>query len=47
MLIKHGEVDAVVMGEGELTTLNLFNNLQNGEVFSTITGLIIRGKGGL
>lgn len=42
LLIRHREVDMVVVGEGELTTLGLFGRLQNKQCPADVSGLIFR-----
>jgi anaerobic magnesium-protoporphyrin IX monomethyl ester cyclase len=42
LLIRHTDVDAVVVGEGEATIVDLFERFQNGETLSGIEGLIFR-----
>lgn len=44
MLSRHREIDAAVVGEGESTTLELFERLQNEQRLDDINGLIFRDK---
>jgi radical SAM superfamily enzyme YgiQ (UPF0313 family) len=45
LLEKHPEIDAVVLGEGEVTTATLLHALENGVDFAQVAGIIYRYKG--
>jgi radical SAM superfamily enzyme YgiQ (UPF0313 family) len=42
MLVRHREIDAVVVGEGEVTFVELLERLQNKQDLSDVNGLILR-----
>jgi anaerobic magnesium-protoporphyrin IX monomethyl ester cyclase len=42
MLVRHREIDAVVVGEGEVTFVELLERLQNKQDLSDVNGLIFR-----
>ncbi|MCZ2809539.1 MAG: radical SAM protein [Candidatus Bathyarchaeota archaeon] len=44
LLVRHREIDAVVVGEGESTTLELFERLQNDQDLDDVSGLVFRDK---
>lgn len=45
LLVRHNEVDAVVVGEGEVTADRLFQKLQNEKGLNNVRGLIFRNHG--
>jgi radical SAM superfamily enzyme YgiQ (UPF0313 family) len=44
LLVRHGDVDVAVVGEGEATIVELFERFQNGEKLSNVDGLIFRDR---
>lgn len=44
LLAKHREIDAAVVGEGEFTTLELFERLQNDQDLYGVSGLVFRDR---
>jgi anaerobic magnesium-protoporphyrin IX monomethyl ester cyclase len=42
LLVRHSDVDAAVMGEGESTIVEFFERLQNGQGLSDVDGLVFR-----
>ena len=45
LLVRHGDVDAAVIGEGESTIVEFFERFQKGESFSDVEGLVFRDLG--
>jgi radical SAM superfamily enzyme YgiQ (UPF0313 family) len=45
LLVRHSDVDAAVIGEGESTIVDFFERFQNGEGLSDVEGLVFRDLG--
>lgn len=46
ILFKNSTVDAIVMGEGEITTVELVNTIKNGGKLEDVSGIALRNKDG-
>jgi len=44
LLARHREIDAIIVGEGETTALELFERLQNDQDLDGVSGLVFREK---